>query len=177
VRVPVNLTQQMLRMGGDTARAAAIRGLKDFLKATETFDLTSQAAFALVKSIFEQVWPQERTLNTPAVSDALVELPAAADDAFADMVEMILPYLTPFDCWSLWEYGVWSQKDDKRAIHHVDTPAAAGAFLSMLDRTIGQQDGARVPNGLDQALKHIAAKAPSLERDFRYQRLLTLSRR
>ncbi|MBE0581884.1 hypothetical protein [Devosia sp.] len=175
--VPVNLTQQMLRMGGDVVRAAAIRALKDFLAAAKTLNMTGGTAFTLVKSIFEQVWPQERTLNSAKVSDALVELPAAAGDAFVDAVAMILPYLTPFDCWSLWEYGVWAHQDDERAIHHVDTPEAAGAFLAMLDRTIGQQDGARVPNGLDRALNHIASKAPGLERDPRYQRLLTLSRR
>ncbi len=35
--------------------------------------------------------------------------------------------------------------------------------MSILDKTIGDEDGAIIPNGLDKALKHIASKSHALK--------------
>lgn len=49
----------------------------------------------------------------------------------------------------------------------------ASAFLAILDKTISGEEGAIVPNGLESARLHIAKFAPALEKDIRFQRLLT----
>ncbi|KIQ02438.1 hypothetical protein RU07_11970 [Agrobacterium tumefaciens] len=133
--------------------------------------------FGLVKKLFQEIWPKELTLSSPILSDAFADFPAAAGENYAEAAELILPYLTPFQCWSLWDYGILDRSADERNITGIDSARDAGALLSILDKTVGAEDVAIVPNGLDKALKHIASKSLRLESDIRYQRLLTLSRR
>lgn len=173
--VPLRLAQQMLRIGGDDVRRDAIRALQEFLKRNDKLD--ENARFALVKSVFHDVWPKELTLSSRAVSEALAELPAAAGAMYAQAVEIVLPYLTPFDCWSLWDYGVLDHDEEGKKFKPIDNAAQASAFLSVLDRTVGGEEGAIIPHGLEDALRHITQLAPKLEKDVRFQRLLTLSRR
>lgn len=174
--IPIRLTQQLLRIGGDEVRTNALRAMKNYLEnpGVEPPPTPSQR-FALIKEVFEDVWPKELTLSSPALSDALADFPAKARPHFAEATNLILPYLTPFDTWSLYEYGVLDRSD--KTISGVDSAEDAAAFLSILDKTVGTEEGAIVPNGLDRALMHIAEKSPRLEKDTRYQRLLTLSRR
>jgi len=57
----------------------------------------------------KQVWPQERSLNTPATSKAFAQLPAACGgEDFAAAVDAVERFLVPFECWSLIEYGLLS---------------------------------------------------------------------
>jgi hypothetical protein len=77
----------------------------------------------------------------------------------------------------MYDYGVLDRNsvDDKYAV--IDDRTKAASFLAILDKTIGNEEDAIVPNGLEGALLHIAKLAPRLEKDVRYQRLVTLSRR
>ena len=50
-------------------------------------------------------------------------------------------------------------------------------MLTLLDRTIGEEEGAIVPHDLDVALVALAAQWPEATRDRRYQRLAALARR
>lgn len=174
--VDLNATQQMLRMGDAAVRSGAVKALEEVLQ-HQDLGMDSDGKFALVKAIFEQIWPRERTLNSPAVSEALVELPAASGPHFAEATEMILPYLGPFDCWSLYDYGVWHTADRGHVIRGIENSDQAHALLSLMDKTVGDHEGAVIPNGLDQALEHIRSLVPTIEIDPRYQRLLTLTRR
>ncbi|RVP63947.1 hypothetical protein CN071_19020 [Sinorhizobium meliloti] len=174
--IPSHLTQQMLRIGGEEVRSSALRAMKNHLKDLGGNPQSAPAErFALIKELFESVWPKELTLSSPALSDALADFPAAAGPNFAEAANLVLPYLMPFECWSLYEYGVLDRTD--KQISRVDSPEDAAAFLSILDKTVGAEEGAIIPNGLDRALRHIVEKSPRLEKDTRYQRLLTLSRR
>lgn len=173
--ISINLAQQVLRMGGDTVRREAIRAMHEFLEIGDDAEIATR--FELVGSAFRDVWPKELTLNSRQVSEGLAELPAAAGPYYAEAAELVLPYLTPFDCWSMYDYGVLDSNsvDDKYAV--IDDRTKAAAFLAILDKTIGSEEDAIVPNGLEGALLHIAKVAPKLEKDIRFQRLLTLSRR
>jgi hypothetical protein len=173
--VPINLAQQMLRMGGDDVRKESVRALSQFLKGND--DRNEQARFELVRSVFQEVWPKELTLSSRAVSETLAEFPAAAGAFYAEAADLVLPYLTPFDCWSLYDYGVLDHNDPNEKLKSIDNPTKASAFLSVLDRTVGGEEGAIIPNGLEGALLHIRKLAPKLEKDVQYQRLLTLIRR
>ena len=174
--IPINLAQQMLRMGGDDVRSQVVRSLAEFLKRTDD-DLDDRARFELAKGVFQEIWPKELTLSSKTVSEELAEFPAAADAFYAEAADLILPYLTPFDCWSLWEYGVFGLNDSDRKPKIIDDADKAAAFLSILDKTVGGEEGAIIPNGLEDGLKHIAILAPKLEKDARFQRLVTLNRR
>jgi hypothetical protein len=175
--IPSHLAQQMLRIGGDAVRTRALDAMKNYLKDADAEPKDPGERFKLVKTIFQEIWPKELTLSSPALSDAFADFPAAAGDNYTEATELILPYLTPFQCWSLWDYGILDRSADERTITGVDSARDASSLLSILDKTVGAEDGAIIPNGLDKALKHIASKSPRLESDIRYQRLLTLSRR
>ncbi|OKP69137.1 hypothetical protein BTE77_28370 [Ensifer adhaerens] len=173
--ISINLAQQVLRMGGDTVRREAIRAMHEFLESGGDAEMATR--FDLVANAFRDVWPKELTLSSRQVSEGLAELPAAAGPYYAEAAELVLPYLTPFDCWSMFDYGVLdsTSTDDRFAV--IDDRTKAAAFLAILDKTIGSEERAIIPNGLEGALLHIAKVAPKLEKDIRFQRLLTLSRR
>ncbi|MDJ1638565.1 hypothetical protein [Rhizobium rhizogenes] len=173
--VPLNLAQQMLRMGGDDVRRESVRAFDEFLDRKD--DLDEQGRFEIVRSVFEDVWPKELTLSSRKVSEELAKLPAAAGPFYSDAAELVLPYLTPFDCWSLWDYGVRDHNDPTKRFSVINNEANASAFLAVLDKTVGGEDGAIIPDGLEDALAHIARLAPKLEKSVRFQRLLTLNRR
>jgi hypothetical protein len=171
-----DLTRQMLRMGDDVVRAAAASAWKDFL-ANDKLPFKPAERFKLFKATFIALWPQDRTLNSPIATEQLVRLPAASRTHFAEVAAIILPFIVPFDCWSLHNYGVIVSGDGTRSIHFVESPADAESFLEVLHRTVGETDNARVPNSLERALDHIADRSPPLASDSRFKRLLTLSRR
>ncbi len=175
--IPSHLTQQMLRIGGDPVRTRALDAMKNYLKDDEAEPKDAGERFGLVKKLFQEIWPKELTLSSPILSDAFADFPAAAGENYAEAAELILPYLTPFQCWSLWDYGILDRSADERTITGIGSAKDAEALLSILDKTVGAEDAAIVPNGLDKALKHIASKSRRLETEIRFQRLLTLSRR
>ncbi|WP_434118744.1 hypothetical protein [Sinorhizobium meliloti] len=171
--------QQLLRMGGEVARIHAIRTMEDFLQSNEAKVQTApEVRFdKVVQPLFEEVWPKEKTLATKGTSDAFASLPVAAGRRFAKAVHMVLPYMAPFDCWSLSEFRIYDRSTDERDITAVKTKEDATAFLVLLDASVSGAEGAVVPYGLDKGLDHLKQIAPSLERDVAFQRLLALARR
>ena len=87
------------------------------------------------------------------------------------MVETIERFLTPFDCWSLWDYGLYDRGTEDRELIDLTEPAEARALLTLLDLTIGSEEGAIVPRELDRALGKISLIEPKLAQDQRYLRL------
>lgn len=170
-------TQQLLRVGSDAVRQSAARSLRDFLEYRAGNNVTPEAAFFIFRDAFSAIWPKEKTLNSSQVSDVFASIPAAAVGHFAEAADIVLPHLVPFDCWSLHDYGVYDRPSGDKSITNVESAADAKAFMAILDATIGEQDGAVIPRGLDKALTHILSKDKALERDRKFQRLLTLSRR
>lgn len=169
--------QQMLRVGGPEVRAAAASSMEDFLSGRLQGKVDVDRAFEIFRSTFAAVWPKERTLNAALVSKELAGLPATAPGRYAEAAEIVMPYLVPFDCWSLHDYGVYEGPFGEKVIGKVESKDDAKAFLAVLDATVGESDQAVIPRGLDRALTYVAHKDARLENDRRFQRLLTLSRR
>lgn len=171
--------QQLLRMGGEVARIHAIRAMETYLNPGDAErEPSPEVAFdQVVKPLFEEVWPKEKTLATKGTSDAFASLPAAAGRRFAQAAHMILPYMTPFDCWSLWEFRIYDNSTDERDTMAIKTKEDASAFLALLDASVSGAEGAVVPTGLDKGLDFLKAIAPGLEKDVAFQRLLALARR
>ncbi len=177
---------QMLRQADDEIRVHAARTIRKIQEyrptSTEHGHSAGDVFLSSVKPFLEQVWPQERSLGSPAVSRELSALPALSGDAFADAVDAIARFLTPFDCWSMFDYGF---DDDHSSVHRsatelskvVDDEKKAQAFLHLLDLTIGEFENATVPYDLSIALGQIEVLAPKLRSDPAFRRLSTAARR
>jgi hypothetical protein len=191
--VPGARVQQMLRTLDDEVRASAANAVQQFVR-----DLSSRppnaggldggvrqdtpaTAAALFRSaavpFLRDVWPQERSLATPGVSRAFADLPVVSGDAFAEAVHAVARFLVPFECWSLFDYGLNSEENGQKNLAVIDDEAKAKALLRLLDLTVGTSEGAVVPHDLTDALERIAAVAPNLAMEASYRRLETATRR
>ena len=169
--------QQMLRLGGDSARIAAVRALADVGEG-EQINAASELFDKVVEPFFLDAWPKETALVSKNLSKALVRLPAAYLGRYEEAVALVISYVSSFDCWSLWDFGLHeSAEDETKKLGKLRSEGDALAFLSLLDKSVSGEDGAVIPHDIEQALQAIAAKSKRAEKDVRYQRLLTLARR
>jgi hypothetical protein len=182
--VPYVRIQQMLRSLDDEVRAYGAEAIYRFVhdgsaskkngsetQSPETLFQTAAAPF------LQNVWPQERSLATRGVSQALAKLPAAAGAAFVEAVNAVERFVVPFDCWSMFEYGFYSQGDGMPKLANIDNGDKASAFLRLLDLTIGTAEGSVIPYDLADALDQVRKVAPSLTENHVFRRLATAARR
>ena len=128
------------------------------------------------RPFLRQVWPKERSLASPGVSEELARLPAIARGEFAEAVATIERFLVPFECWSMFDYGF--EKDGHMATPVIiDDKAKAKALLRLLDRTIGTAEEAIVPQDLGEALEQVRNVERTLVRTPEYRRLETVASR
>ncbi|MFL6603482.1 MAG: hypothetical protein ACJ8R9_19440 [Steroidobacteraceae bacterium] len=182
--LPYSRVQQTLRSLDDEVRAYAADAIRRFIEeisAQRTDGTTApnreELFAASAKPFLEEVWPRERSLNTPAGSRAFAHLPAACGDAFAAAVAAVDRFLVPFECWSLIDYGLYGDEDGKAKLERIDTPEKAAALLQLLDRTIGTGAGSVIPHDLSEALQHVRQVAPRLQESPIFLRLAAAARR
>jgi len=132
---------------------------------------------AVVEPFLREVWPQERSLASPGVSHALAQIPAETGDDFARAVNSIERFLVPFECWSMFEYGLWGGEDDDARLSSIDTQEKATAFLRLLDLTVGTSERDVVPDDIAEALDQIRKVAPDLAGERAFRRLSAAARR
>lgn len=174
---PVGLVaiEQLLRLGGPQVRAVCARALTRFIADAKAPEKTFTSA---VLPILEGGWPRDRSVQSSEVADAFAALPAAADTAFSEAVAALGDYLMPFDVWSLWEYRLYAREEGRgRELKFPRTQAEAKSMLTLLDRTIGEEEGAVVPHDLDVALTAMLARWSGAVKDRRFARLAALARR
>ena len=172
--------QQMIRSLDDEVRAecaeAVTRFVSDLSEVSEREPNPPSPEHlfrSAVEPFLRDVWPQERSLTSPGISDRLSRLPAITRGEFAKAVKAIERFLVPFECWSIGEYGLYG--DDELSM--IDNEAKAEALLRLLDRTIGTAENAVIPYDLGDALEQIRKVAPNLARNPEYRRLETAARR
>jgi len=183
--VPNQRVQQMLRTLDDEVRASAADAIQQFIRqlsAKKSDEANPPSAAELFRSsvapFLQQVWPQERSLSTPGVSGAFADLPATSEDAFAEAVHAIERFLVPFECWSMINYGLYSEGEEKKKLAVIiNSEANAAALLRLLDLTIGSSEGAVIPHDLTEALDQIRSVAPVLTGTPVFRRLSTAARR
>lgn len=176
--------QQMIRSLDDEVRIKAAETIVQFVRnvsAPMQGKLAPSSAEHLFRYVvapfLQQVWPQERYLATPGVSQALAELPATTREAFAEAVSSIERFLMPFDCWSMIDYGFYSDENGTPNLSNIDGPEKGKAFLRLLDLTIGMAEWSVIPHDLSEALDQIRKVAPKLEQSTTFRRLATAARR
>lgn len=179
--VPVSSVQQMLRSVEDEVRANVATVLPRFVQNVSSVEKSQYSASDVFRKsaapFLKRIWPQESSLATPGVSKALAVLPAAAKEAFADAVHSIERFLVPFDAWSMIDYGLYGDFEDKPKIEMVNDSSKAKALLLLLDRTIGTGERAIVPHELAAALSHIRSSSPELGESSAFRRLAVVARR
>ena len=184
--VPCARLSQMLRFADEEIRACASRAVRIYQdEAPDKVERPRPSAevfrFA-VRPFLQQAWPQERSLGTPTVSQELSGIPAVTGEAFEEAVEEIERFLTPFDCWSMLDYGFYDNGETGDEITPqlstmIDDEPKARALLRLLDRTIGDAQDAVVPHDLSLALQQIETVAPKLAKDPAFRRLSAAARR
>lgn len=173
--------QQTLRAVDDEVRANAAQSVKRFQdwmahNDTITPQRSADEVFLLTVAPFLKiVWPQERSLATRGVSAAFAELPFSAGEAFSEAVNTIDRFLVPFDCWSMFDFGLPGDEGGPQ-VAVIDTPEMAAAFLHMLNLCIGSAEGSVIPLDLAEALDQIRSVAGSLVHNLAFRRLETLAR-
>ncbi|MFC4930928.1 hypothetical protein [Massilia sp. GCM10023247] len=175
--------QQTLRAVDDEVRANAAQTVQRFLSsmASNTKIQPRQSAgevFHLAVAPFlKNVWPQEHSLSTRGVSAAFADLPAASGEAFSEAVSAVERFLVPFDCWSMYDFGLGGDVDGVPQLASINTPEMAAALLRLLDLSIGTAEGSVVPMDLAEALDRIRSAAGRLGQDPAFRRLETVARR
>lgn len=182
--VPFPRIQQMLRTVEDEIRASAANTVRVFVRdmarsAKKKSGWHSAAHFFKSAAVpfLQRVWPQELSLITPGVSDEFANLPAVAEEAFAEAVNVVARFLVPFKCWSLADYGFHGEVDGYQKLSLIDDEAKAKALLHLLDLTIDGAEGAVIPYDLTDALEQVKLVAPNLTGSKEYRRLSTMARR
>jgi hypothetical protein len=175
---------QMIRSLDDEVRAEGAQAVQSFLRDVSQHDKQDPAPTApeqvfrsAVAPFFQQVWPQERSLAIPGVSRALAAIPAMARHAFAQAVETVEPFLVPFECWSMLDYGLYGEEDNEPKLSTIDNHEKAAALLRLLNSTIGTAEASVVPYDLADALDQIRRVAPNLAENQEFRRLATAARR
>ena len=177
--------QQMIRSVDDEVRTYCAEAITRFVSdlseanAQEPDPLSPEHLFrSAVKPFLRDVWPQERSLTSPGISDRLSRLPAITRGEFAKAVKAIERFLVPFECWSILDYDLYSGDSDRMPkLAMIDDQVKAEALLHLLDRTIGKAENAVIPHDLGDALEQVRKVAPNLARTPKYRRLETAARR
>lgn len=185
--------QQMIRLLDDEVRTYCAEAITRFVSelseaSTQESDPRSPECLfqSAIKPFLEEVWPPERSLASPGISDRLSRLPAITRGKFAEAVDAIERFLVPFDCWAMIDYGLYGDdeietlkmnEDETPKLSMIDDEIKAKALLRLLDRTIGTAENATIPYGLGEALEQVRVIVPNLARTPEYRRLETAARR
>jgi len=176
--------QQMIRSLDDEVRAECAEAITRFVRdlseasAQDPDPLSPEHLFrSAVKPFLRDVWPQERFLTSPGISDRLSRFPAITRGEFAEAVKTIERFLVPFDCWSMGEYGMYGDDDGTPKLAMINDEAKAEALLRLLHLTVGTAENATIPYDLGDALEQVRKVAPNLVRTPKYRRLETAARR
>lgn len=180
--VPKPKVQQMLRSVDDDVRSHAVDAVRRFVlemqAPTDTGRLAPEQLFRkAVRPFLREIWPQERTVTSVGVAKALADLPATCGGAFAEAVQAVEPFLVPFDCWSLLDFGLYGDAGDQPKLAMITNRDGAEALLKLLDACVSDVEGAVIPMDLNRALEHVAHLSADLRDLPSYRRLAALARR
>lgn len=171
--------QQMLRSIEDEIRPRAAGAVRQFVSELGSDgSSTPEAVFrSAAEPFLSSVWPQETSLSTPGVARAFCMLPAVCGDEFATAVSLVQRFVVPFDCWSLVDFGLYGGHGDQSKLHAlVNTREKAEAFLTLLNRAVGTNEGAVFPTNLGSVLSHIHRLSPRIASQPAFRRLGALAR-
>ena len=181
--IPSAKVEQTLRAVDDEVRTTAAQMVLRFLSSMannpkiQPRQSAGEVFRIAVAPFLQNVWPKERSLITRGVSAAFADLPAAAGEAFSEAVTAIERFLVPFDCWSMYDFGLGGDVDSVPRLEAINTSERATALLRLLNLSIGTAEGSVVPMDLAEALDQIRSASGKLVQDSAFRRLETVARR
>jgi len=173
---PILQIQQRLRSIDNELRALAAEAVHRHVASASSPGVPGQRVFQAVERFLRELWPQELSLRSPGISNAFAQIPSEMPEKFAIAVEAIRRFLVPFDCWSMYEYGLGGDRDGRPRLAMIDNQEKAQALLSLLHSTVGDE-GSVVPDELTDALDQIRAVWRLADKQAAFRRLSALARR
>ncbi len=180
--VPNITIQQVLRQVDDEIRVKGAQITSKFYKDMQIerpkFKPKSpETLFAdSIKPFFENVWPKDRFLVTKGISAAFAKIPSNAGNSFSEAVKVISPFMIPFDCWSMADFGFFDIGNNDSKYDLINSSLKAESLLHLLDISIGKSEGSRFPHDLSKALAFIKRSSPKSASFLSYKRLAALTR-
>lgn len=171
--------EQILRQVDDETRTEGARITLRFLK--ELLNLESNRSSeklfqSAVKPFLTTVWPKDYTLATRSISSSFAKIPINSGSSFSEAVDLISPFLIPFDCWSISDFGLLGNEDGIPKLFKINTIDKATLLLKLLDMCIGKSEGSIFPHDLTDALEQVRKVSSRLTQREQFKRLAALSR-
>jgi hypothetical protein len=176
------LVTHMLYSLDEESRARAVEVLTQYIKNVSNNlnegnnTKTPETLFeTVIKPFIKEIWPKERSLVTPMIAEAFADLPATSRGCFADAVDVIERYIMPFDCYSMFSFGLYDSDLEMDILNTIiASPESAEALLRLLDGSIAYVDRPKFPIELGETLSHIKSIKSNLGNDPRFLRLSML---
>ena len=164
-----------LRLAPGDVRNQAAWQFQILVRGSKTKEEDGSAADAWArfgKAFFAEVWPLEPALQSSKTSNHLAGVPGQlSSEHFVEAVETILPFLRPFDVWSL-STEFWLGKEEAEIVKIV--AAHPEATLRLLAACLSPTQQHRVLE-LKLVLDRIVASLPRLQSDARVRALRQLA--
>lgn len=161
-----------LELADDSVRGAVAFQFASSVGSYDDASLVEQSGSAdwieLGRAFFEEVWPLEPALQSPTTANDFARIPARVRiDEFGDAVSVVLPYLLPFDVWSV-QTGLWLdlQKEKPKEI----LKRYPNEVLTLLSAVIGTQQTHGV-HDLKNVLDYLIGLHPQYQSDLRLRAL------
>jgi hypothetical protein len=168
--IPFQDITQMIRMADTSVRNHCGYAIWQYIETAN--DEEKETSYKAIENFMKKFWPVERYLLTESLSEYFANIPACSGQRFADAVEMIAPFILPFDCYSLGDLGFTVSLDDHPKFKEtVNTPKNAEAFLKLLDLAIRKDGRVILPYNLNEVLDHLKTIEPKLSRRGEFVRL------
>lgn len=169
---------EILRRIDDDLRAHAANSIQRFISEVKKPEGLGGGSWFIeaAKPFIDEFWPKEMTLRSSGVAREFADLPASSKDYFLEAFETVKPFLMPFDCWSMHNFGFKNTENGDSIIEIIDIPNKAKALLDLLSKCIGETEDSTAPYELSEALKHIAKIDPTLKNNTKYKRLAAKAR-
>jgi hypothetical protein len=122
-------------------------------------------------AFFQEVWPLEQLLQSPSTANDFARIPARAGPKyFVQALDTVLPYLQPFEVWSIQtEFGLHESEASEEIVR-----AHPEHVLALLAVCISDTQRHYVYD-LNKLLDRLVQVYPDLQRDSRMRRLRRLS--
>jgi hypothetical protein len=122
----------------------------------------------LVRGFFREIWPLEPALQSPTTANDFAKIPARVGiNDFADAVRLVLPYLLPFEIWSV-QTELWLDMDKPKPREIVTR--YPNEVLTLLSAVIGEEQLHGIYD-LKNVLDFIVAAHPNYKSDLRLRAL------
>jgi hypothetical protein len=122
----------------------------------------------LVRGFFREIWPLEPALQSPTTANDFAKIPARVGiNDFADAVRLVLPYLLPFEIWSV-QTELWLDMDKPKPREIVTR--YPNEVLTLLSAVIGEEQLHGIYD-IKNVLDFIVAAHPNYKSDLRLRAL------